>query len=468
VPVKVGRNWSIGSIGTKGALPASGRSSYVDFKIPMRDIYGRVGFEEWVIKQSQSKKGAWAYVVDAEMNGMVEDMAFRRNVIGWLAGFGILALVNGAHAATTTLTVKAPGNVTGTTMPNRYLQGDATSGMYLAILDSATQAVKWTGRITACNATGADVTVDSAITAADGDYVVSAQTPTGNSYNKEPEGILAGHRRRHLRGDVSQRQPDRLPDHEVLRRDRRRPALARRDAAADRRDEHPRRQGRRPARHGARRAARLPRRCSSPTAATPAPTSRARTAAPSRGEEADRPHDHVRRHSVPRRPRRALRDDLRHQQGVVGPLRRDRRRVGAKRRARPEVGERVRRIHRVLPHLRELPLPHARAEFPDGRHHRQPDRGAQLLSRHYTIQPGFFTTDYGAALHFKARAVVPGSRNPETNFQASFIAIIGVAAPTKDGLKVLKPVDDPLQWEPFTDEECRNTGTRSKRSTARG
>src|ERR1041385_1663192 len=47
VPVKVGRNWSIGSIGTKGALPQAGRSSYVDFKIPMRDVYGRVGFEEW-------------------------------------------------------------------------------------------------------------------------------------------------------------------------------------------------------------------------------------------------------------------------------------------------------------------------------------------------------------------------------------------------------------------------------------
>jgi hypothetical protein len=55
-PVKVGRNWSIGSIGSKGALPASGRSSYVDFKIPMRDIYGRVGFEEWVIKQSRARR----------------------------------------------------------------------------------------------------------------------------------------------------------------------------------------------------------------------------------------------------------------------------------------------------------------------------------------------------------------------------------------------------------------------------
>ena len=192
VPVKTGRNWAVGSIGTKGPLPNSGRSSWQDFKIPMRDVYGRVGFEEWVILQSRNKKGAWAYVVDQEMEGLVDDMAFRRNVMGWLAGKGILALVNGTHTATTTLTVKAPGNVTGTTMANRYLQGDATSGMYIAVLDSATQAVKAVATITDTNVDGTSVTLDTAITAADGDYVVCAQTPTGNSYNKEPEGLLAG------------------------------------------------------------------------------------------------------------------------------------------------------------------------------------------------------------------------------------------------------------------------------------
>jgi hypothetical protein len=192
VPVKVGRNWSTGSIGSRGALPQAGRSSWQDFKIPMRDIYGRVAFEEWVILQSRNKKGAWAQVVDQEMEGLVDDMAFRRNVMAWLAGFGIMALVNGAHAATTTLTVKAPGNVSGTTMPNRYLQGDSNSGMYIAVLDSATQAVKFTGFITASNANGNDVTVDGPVTANDGDYVVIAQSAAQNSYNKEPEGILAG------------------------------------------------------------------------------------------------------------------------------------------------------------------------------------------------------------------------------------------------------------------------------------
>lgn len=76
-------------------------------------------------------------------------------------------------------------------------------------------------------------------------------------------------------------------------------------------------------------------------------------------------------------------------------------------------------------------------------------------SKHYVIAPGYFVTPLGAAVHFKARAVVPGSRNPETNFQASFLSIIGVVTPQPDGgYKVVKAVDDPADWDPFTDEEC--------------
>lgn len=76
-------------------------------------------------------------------------------------------------------------------------------------------------------------------------------------------------------------------------------------------------------------------------------------------------------------------------------------------------------------------------------------------SRTYVIEPGYFTVAYGAALHFQARAVVPGSRNPETGFQASFIAIIGTVNPKTNGLEVKRTIDEPVQWQPFTDEECR-------------
>lgn len=74
-------------------------------------------------------------------------------------------------------------------------------------------------------------------------------------------------------------------------------------------------------------------------------------------------------------------------------------------------------------------------------------------SKHYVIAPGYFYCKLGAAKHFKDRAVVPGSRNPEERSQASFIAIIGVVSATARGFDVLKAVDDDEEWAPFSDEE---------------
>jgi hypothetical protein len=192
IPVKIGRNWSVGSIGAGGAIPQKGRGAYDKFIVPMRDVYGTVGFERYVMEQSRGKKGSWAYVVPQEMNGLVEDLAFTRNRMGWFAGLGILAKLSGTHSAVTTLTLKDPGNVTGTVMPNRYVYGDATSGMYIAVTDSTGATIKWTGTITAISANGNTATVDSAVTGVDGDLVVLSQSPVQSSYNKEPEGLLAG------------------------------------------------------------------------------------------------------------------------------------------------------------------------------------------------------------------------------------------------------------------------------------
>lgn len=191
VPIKIGRNWSVGSIGAGGSLPQAGRGAYKDFEIPMRDIYGRVGFERYVMEQSRNKKGSWAYVIPQEMDGLVEDLSFTRNRIGWHYGSGILALVNGAQSADTTIEVDAPGNVAGSVMGNRFLHGDSVSGMPVAFLDSSNN-VQGMAVITAVAAAGTSVTVDTAITCDDNAKVVLAQSLTKNSYNKEPEGLLAG------------------------------------------------------------------------------------------------------------------------------------------------------------------------------------------------------------------------------------------------------------------------------------
>ena len=195
-PVKIGRNWSVGSIGADGALPQAGRSAYKDFEIPMRDTYGRVGFERYVIEQSRNKKGSWQQVIPAEMDALTEDLSFARNRMAWGYGSGILALVNGAASAgDTVITVDAPGNVAGSVMGNRYVFGDSISGQYIAFLNPSTFAIEHTAFVSAVAATGLTITIDTVVPAggvSNNALIVTAQTPTQHSRNKEPEGLLAG------------------------------------------------------------------------------------------------------------------------------------------------------------------------------------------------------------------------------------------------------------------------------------
>jgi hypothetical protein len=157
----------------------------------MKNTYGRVGFERNVILQSRNKKGSWQQVIPTEMESLTESLSFHRNRVCWGYGSGILALVNGAQTADTTIEVDTPGNVTGSVMGNRYLYGDSVSGMYVAFLDGSNN-IQGTATITSTPAAGTTVTTDTAITCDDNAKIVIAQSTSQTSYNQEPEGMLAG------------------------------------------------------------------------------------------------------------------------------------------------------------------------------------------------------------------------------------------------------------------------------------
>lgn len=191
VPLMIGRNRSIGSIPTRGRLPEAGRSVFEKFEVPMRNTYGRVGFERDVIAQSRNRKGSWQQVIPAEMEALVEATAFHRNRVVWGYGSGILALVNGAQTADQTIEVDAPGNVAGSVGGARFIDGDATSGMKVAFLDSGNNIVG-TATVTGVATNLASITVDTPITCPDNAKIVLAQSATQSSHNQEPEGLLAG------------------------------------------------------------------------------------------------------------------------------------------------------------------------------------------------------------------------------------------------------------------------------------
>jgi hypothetical protein len=191
IAVKVGRNHAAGSIGAGGALPQEGRGSWADFEVQCRDTYTRVGFDQYVMRQARSKKGAFAEVTATEFEGAFDDLLRHRNRMMWGYGSGILALVKGAQVAQTSIDVDAPGNVAGSVGGNRYIAGDSTSGMYVAFINTS-GVVQGTAFVTDVSDDGDSITVDTAITCDDNCKIVVAQTPTQHSLNKEPEGLLAG------------------------------------------------------------------------------------------------------------------------------------------------------------------------------------------------------------------------------------------------------------------------------------
>ncbi len=191
IPIKIGRNYSSGSIAAGGRLPQAGRSAFADFKVPMKSTYGRVGFERNVILQSRNKKGSWQQVIPTEMESLTESLSFHRNRVCWGYGSGILALVNGTITNSVTVPVDSPGNVAGSVLGNRYLYGDATAGMFVAFIDGSGN-IEATGTIAAVSSAGTAITMDAAVTLTDNDKIVIAQSSTQTSFNQEPEGILAG------------------------------------------------------------------------------------------------------------------------------------------------------------------------------------------------------------------------------------------------------------------------------------
>lgn len=74
---------------------------------------------------------------------------------------------------------------------------------------------------------------------------------------------------------------------------------------------------------------------------------------------------------------------------------------------------------------------------------------------HVPLPVGYFRTEYGAALHFQRRLIVPGTRNVEIGGFISWISILG----TDDGRRA---VDNEESCQPFTDEELQNFGESSE------
>lgn len=192
-PLRVGRNQGSGWATELGNLPTAGKQKYTDTRIPMRYQYGRITLSAQVMKASQGARNAFAPAMAQEMDGIVKDMSSDRGRAIMHDGRGVLALVNGTAATNTTQTVDSPGGVAGATNGSRFLN----PGEIVACVNPATGALRASsiGTIATVPAAGTTVTLTSAVSWTDNDYIVRAQTTgitdvSDTGYQKEFMGLL--------------------------------------------------------------------------------------------------------------------------------------------------------------------------------------------------------------------------------------------------------------------------------------
>ena len=158
IPVRIGRNEGVGSIGQNGALPDPGRQRFDRVSITMKRHYARILFNGAVVAASRNADGAFAEAVDVEVEGVTEDIKneWNRQIFG--DGSGRLAQINGAPVGAT-YTLDNPGGFGNPGPGVQYMR----PGMIVGVFNEITGAFRGSAEITALDATLQTITLSAAI-----------------------------------------------------------------------------------------------------------------------------------------------------------------------------------------------------------------------------------------------------------------------------------------------------------------
>jgi hypothetical protein len=179
-----GRSTGIGARADGGALPEADYQKFKKSEVPMKYNYGRVTFSGPTIKATRDERGAYAKVVENEIEGIVKDVMKDHNRQMWGSGYGVIARLGGASVATQdpyTVQKKycnnaAGGDFFGSTFGSKYIDEWATvnasygsggyqvvtctfsAGVTVATMDTDVMKIPLTGVITE-HSSGAYVTL---------------------------------------------------------------------------------------------------------------------------------------------------------------------------------------------------------------------------------------------------------------------------------------------------------------------
>lgn len=168
-----GRNVSPMFVREGSAFAAAGSQRHIKGRIDIRKMMARLYMTAEAMEFYQRSEASYANAMADEKTRLVDDIAFREEFALATDGRGVLGLLNGDPGTGTTVTMDAPGNITGSSFGNRYVQ----KGMYVAAVNPATGAIRsGIAQVSDVDSAGATWTSAAAINAAwaDNDYLVQA------------------------------------------------------------------------------------------------------------------------------------------------------------------------------------------------------------------------------------------------------------------------------------------------------
>lgn len=188
VALHTGRNSGVKAIAIDtGQIPTAGNQATKDAKIGIRKIFGHIQISADIMDATAQNRGAFISAVKLEQEGLVTDLKrFRNRALNGF-GQGTLAVVAlGVNSATQT--IKDPGNVVGTTNPERYIKPNDI----VAITDSTGAILRGVQKVNSITA-NTSIVLDAALNTTTGDLVSfgsNAVAPGESSFNMEPIGVL--------------------------------------------------------------------------------------------------------------------------------------------------------------------------------------------------------------------------------------------------------------------------------------
>jgi hypothetical protein len=170
----VSRNVSPMWVGEDTAFAEAGAQGHIKVRIGQRKLMARVRYTSEALHDTLAKKGSFINARTDEMDRVIDDISRMEEYSSTSDGRGVLALVDDTTpSGTTTLTLDAPGGITGDNFGNRFL----LAGMYVGFVNPATGALRaGIRKVVSCAADGTSIVLDTACdaTVADNDFVVQA------------------------------------------------------------------------------------------------------------------------------------------------------------------------------------------------------------------------------------------------------------------------------------------------------